>query len=179
MSKESNKTKDWYGRHQAGQRMLLARRLVEAGSRYIALTAGSWDHHDNIRDGIRKNLPPLDQAFSALIQDLDQRGLLDSTLVILNSEFGRTPKINKTGGRDHYPKVFSMVMAGAGIKRGYIHGKSDSTSSMVEENPVEVADYARTVFTLMGIDPDKAIMSPGERPVRLVYGGRLINEILA
>ncbi|MDD7986380.1 DUF1501 domain-containing protein [Lentisphaera marina] len=179
LSKESNKTKDWYGRNQTGQRLLLARRLVEAGSRYVALTAGGWDHHDKIRDGIRKHLPPLDQAYAALIKDLDQRGLLDSTLVILNSEFGRTPKINKTAGRDHYPKVFSMVMAGGGIKRGYIHGKSDSTSSTVEDNPVEVADYARTVYTLMGIDPDKAIMSPGERPVRLVYGGQVINDILA
>ncbi|WDE95307.1 DUF1501 domain-containing protein [Lentisphaera profundi] len=179
LSKENNKTKDWYGRNQTGQRMLLARRLVEAGSRYVALTAGGWDHHDNIRDGIRKSLPPLDQAFAALIKDLDQRGLLDSTLVILNSEFGRTPKINKTGGRDHYPKVFSMVMAGGGIKRGLIHGKSDTTSSMVEEKPVHVADYARTVYTLMGIDPDKAIMSPGDRPVRLVYGGQVINDILA
>jgi uncharacterized protein (DUF1501 family) len=101
LSKEPEKLKDKYGRTQAGQRMLLARRLAESGVRFISLTAGSWDHHDNVKGGIKTNLPPVDQAVAALINDLDERGMLDSTLVMLTSEFGRTPKINKTNGRYH------------------------------------------------------------------------------
>ena len=176
---EKQKLRDAYGMNQAGQRMLMARRLVEAGARYVSLTVGGWDHHANIRDGIKKQLAPLDKAYAALIKDLDQRGLLKSTLVILNSEFGRTPKINKDGGRDHYPKVFSMALAGGGANAGQVYGASDSTSNSVEENPVSVADYARTVYDLMGIDPSAQLMAPGDRPVLLVKGGRVIREILA
>lgn len=176
--KEKKQVRDRYGMHQAGQRLLMARRLVEAGSRYVSLTVGGWDHHVNIRDGIKKELAPLDQAYAALISDLEQRGLLKSTLVILNSEFGRTPKINKDGGRDHYPKVFSMALAGGGVKQGLVYGASDSTSNEVEENPVSVADYARTLYSLMGIDPEARLMAPGDRPVALVKGGRVLKELL-
>src|SRR6266705_3648466 len=105
IKKETDKLRDEYGRNAAGQRMLLARRLVEAGVRFVSLTYGSWDHHTNIHGGMKGHVPNFDQAFAALIRDLDKRGLLDSTLVLVTTEFGRTPKINGTAGRDHYPKV--------------------------------------------------------------------------
>ena len=114
INKEDAAMRDRYGRNQAGARMLLARRLVEAGVRFVTLTYGGWDMHDRIQDGIKRQVPSLDKALAALIQDLESRGLLDSTLVCLASEFGRTPKINGTAGRDHWPKVFSVVMAGGG-----------------------------------------------------------------
>jgi hypothetical protein len=116
----AEKVRDDYGRNAAGQRMLLARRLVEAGCGSCRSPTGSWDHHDNIKRANGTQMPNFDQAFAALIRDLDERGLLDSTLVIVNTEFGRTPKINGTAGRDHWPKVFSIALAGGGLKRGYV-----------------------------------------------------------
>ncbi|MFO0067665.1 MAG: DUF1501 domain-containing protein, partial [Pirellulaceae bacterium] len=118
MTKEPDALKDQYGRNTAGMRMLLARRLVESGVRFVTLTYGGWDMHDNIAGGMKSQLPALDQAFATLIRDLDQRGLLQSTLVCIGSEFGRTQQINGTAGRDHWPKVLSVVMAGGGIKGG-------------------------------------------------------------
>lgn len=176
---EKAKLRDEYGRNSAGQRLLLARRLVEAGVRNVTVTYGGWDMHRDIQDGLDRQIPPLDQAFAALIRDLDRRGLLDSTLVLLSSEFGRTPRLNQDGGRDHWPGVFSVVMAGGGVKRGYVHGSSDATAGAVESDGVGPADLGRTVYTLLGIDPDKALLSPGDRPVRIVDGGRVIQEILA
>ena len=117
---EPGKIRNEYGRHQPGQRMLMARRLVEAGVRFVSLTAGGWDHHDNIDRAVRGQMPPLDQAYATLIRDLDRRGMLDSTLVMLTTEFGRTPRINGTAGRDHYPRVFSIALAGGGMKKGLI-----------------------------------------------------------
>jgi uncharacterized protein (DUF1501 family) len=121
--------RDEYGRNQAGQRMLLARRLVAAGVRFVSLTYGGWDMHNQIKPSMQSQMPAFDQGFAALIRDLDRTGLLNSTLVMVSSEFGRTPKINGTAGRDHWPKVFSVVLAGGGIKRGCVYGSSDSTAS--------------------------------------------------
>lgn len=180
IEKEDKKLRDAYGRNQAGQRMLLARRLVESGVRYVTLTYGGWDMHDNIQRSMERTLPDFDRAYAQLILDLEQRGLLESTLVLVTSEFGRTPKINRTSGRDHWPKVFSIAMAGAGVKRGYIHGSSDPTGAEPDENPFTVGDYSRTVFSLMGIDPEKRLMSPGGRPQAIVTApGSFSNEILA
>ncbi|MBM3846922.1 MAG: DUF1501 domain-containing protein, partial [Verrucomicrobia bacterium] len=151
MAAESDKTKDAYGRNAAGQRMLLSRRLVEAGVRMVSLTYGGWDHHDGIAGAINSQLPPFDQAYAALIQDLESRGLLDSTLVVLTSEFGRTPKINATGGRDHWPKVFSVVLAGGGIKKGFVYGASDATGSEPDDHPLSVEDFATTIYHQLGI----------------------------
>src|SRR5882724_4590409 len=159
IKKEDDKLRDEYGRNAAGQRMLLARRLVEAGVRFVSLTYGGWDHHDNIKNGVTNQMPAFDQAFAALIRDLSQRGLLDSTLVLLTTEFGRTPKINKTAGRDHYPKVFSIAMAGGGIKQGYVHGSTDPTGSEPDNDPLTVQDYAATVYHLLGIDYEKTLMA--------------------
>lgn len=168
-----------YGMNTPGQRMLLARRLVEAGTRFVSLTAGGWDHHDNIKNGIEQNLPPVDQAIATLISDLDERGLLDSTLVMVTSEFGRTPKINGTGGRDHWPRVFSIGLAGGGIHRGLVHGSSDSLAGEPEEDKVGIEDLAQTVYNQLGITGDKELMSPGDRPIEIVDGGRVLDEILA
>ncbi len=179
LAKEPDKVRDRYGRDAAGQRMLLARRLVESGARFVSMNYGGWDHHDNIADGVRRQLPPFDRAYATLIRDLDERGLLDSTLVMLTTEFGRTPKINSTGGRDHYPKVFSIVLAGGGIRRGHVYGTSNATSSEVEEDPLAIEDLATTIYRQLGIVADKELMAPGNRPIEIVDGGSVVKELLA
>jgi hypothetical protein len=178
LGKEPDKMRDEYGRNAAGQRMLLARRLVEAGVRFVSLTYGGWDHHDNIRNGVTSQMPAFDQAFAALIRDLANRGMLDSTLVLMTTEFGRTPKINGTGGRDHYPKVFSIIMAGGGIKQGCVHGSTDPTGGEPDSDPLSVPDYAATVYHLLGIDFEKTLMA-GTRPVKIVKDGEIARGLLA
>lgn len=178
LSKEPDKLRDEYGRNDAGQRMLLARRLAEAGVRFISLTYGSWDHHDNIRNGVGGQMPSFDQAFAALVKDLSERGMLDSTLVLVTTEFGRTPKVNGTGGRDHYPKVFSILMAGGGIKQGYVHGSTDPTGGEPDNDPLTVTDYAATIYHLLGIDFEKALLA-GTRPVKIVKDGEVAKGLLA
>ena len=179
IEKEDAKTRDQYGRNTAGSRMLLARRLVEAGVRYVTLTYGGWDHHDNIDGAMKGQVPALDQGFAALIGDLETRGLLDSTLVCLCSEFGRTPKINGTAGRDHWPKVFSTVLAGGGINRGLVYGQSNATASEPENDPLSVEDWATTIYHCMGIVADKELMAPGDRPIEIVDGGKVQTALLA
>ncbi len=179
IEQEDAATRDRYGRNTAGARMLLARRLVEAGVRFVSLTYGGWDHHDNIEGAMRGQTPALDQGFATLIRDLEERGLLDSTLVCLCTEFGRTPKINQTGGRDHWPKVFTTVMAGGGLKKGIVYGSSNSTASEPEDNPLTVEDWATTVYDRLGIIADKELMAPGDRPIEIVDGGRVVKEIIA
>ncbi len=176
---EKDALRDEYGRNEAGQRMLLARRLVEAGTRFVTLTYGGWDHHDNVKGNMEAQMPKFDQAYARLIRDLDERGLLDSTLVMVSSEFGRTPKINATAGRDHWPKVFSVVLAGGGIKRGSVYGSSDAIAAEPENDPLGVADLATTVYKQMGIIADKELMAPGDRPIEIVDGGRVVTELLA
>ncbi|GAA4471724.1 DUF1501 domain-containing protein [Novipirellula rosea] len=179
IEKEDAKMRDRYGRNDAGQRMLMARRLVEAGSRLVTLTYGGWDMHNDITGGMRRSTPALDVALSALLDDLSERGMLDETLVMVSSEFGRTPKINKDAGRDHWPKVFSVMLAGGGIKGGTIYGASDSTASEPEENAVSPADLATTMYRLLGIVADKELMAPGDRPIEIVDGGNIIEPLLA
>ncbi len=171
--------RDKYGRNEAGQRLLLSRRLVEAGVRFVTMTYSGWDHHAQITQNFRNNMPALDQALAALLEDLDSRGLLERTLVMVSSEFGRTPKINPDAGRDHWPKVFSVMLAGGGIKRGLIHGASDSTATEPDHSPVGPADLATTMYHLLGIVADKELMAPGDRPIEICDGGRVLNEILA
>jgi hypothetical protein len=171
--------RDDYGRNEAGQRMLMARRLVAAGVRFVSLTYGGWDMHNAITTNMKRTLPPFDQAFAALIRDLDNKGLLNETLVMVSSEFGRTPKINQTAGRDHWPKVFSVVLAGGGIKRGSIYGTSNATSSEPEDDAIGPADLATTVYNQLGIVADKELMAPGDRPIEIVDGGKVCKELLA
>ncbi len=178
ISKEPAKLRDEYGRNTAGARMLLARRLVEAGSRFVTMTYGGWDLHDNVQNGIRGQLPAFDQGYAALIRDLDRRGLLKSTLVCIASEFGRTPKINGTAGRDHWPKVFTVVMAGGGIKGGISYGTSNATASEPEDNPLSVEDWAATIYHCLGINPDNKLIAPGDRPINIVKDGTVRKELL-
>lgn len=178
MSKETEKMKDRYGKNTAGMRMLLSRRIVEAGGRFITMTYGGWDHHDNIKRGIDRQMPEFDQAFAALLSDLDERGLLDSTLVCVATEFGRTPKINNNAGRDHWPKVFSIAMAGGGLKGGMVYGKSNPTWTEPAEDALTVPDWATTLYHCLGIKADKELMSPGDRPVEIVKGGKVIKDML-
>ncbi len=175
---EPEAIRERYGKNPAGMRMLMCRRLVEAGVRFVSMSFGGWDHHANLRAGVQSQIPPLDQAFATLINDLDERGMLDSTLVMLTTEFGRTPKINRDGGRDHWPKVFSVVLAGGGIKRGQVYGSSDATGSDPENDPLSVEDLATTVYHQMGIDANKELMAPGGRPIEIVKGGKVVEALL-
>lgn len=178
ISSETAVIRDEYGRNQAGQRMLLARRLVESGVRLVTLNYGGWDMHTKITDGINRLVPAFDQAYATLIRDLERRGLLDSTLVMVSSEFGRTPKINKDAGRDHWPKVFSIVLAGGGVKRGLIYGSSDSIAAEPADAPLTIEDLATTVYHCLGIVADKELVAPGNRPVEIVDGGTVRRELL-
>lgn len=179
IEKEPAQIRDEYGRNTAGARMLLARRLVQAGVRLVNLTYGGWDMHNSIVAGFRGQMPAFDQAFSTLINDLDRTGMLKDTLVMVSSEFGRTPKINAQAGRDHYPKVFSVVLAGGGIKGGYVHGSSNSTASEPEEMAMGPEDLFTTVYHCLGIVADKELMAPGDRPIEIVDGGKVVKELLA
>ncbi len=176
---EPAKIRDEYGRNAAGQRMLMARRLVAAGVRMVTLEYGGWDLHTQIAPSMKTQMPVFDQAFATLITDLERNGLLERTLVMVSSEFGRTPKINKDAGRDHWPKVFSVVLAGGGVKKGYIHGASNATATEPDHDPIGPEDLATTVYHLMGIVADKELMAPGNRPIEIVDGGKVVKDLLA
>jgi uncharacterized protein (DUF1501 family) len=128
---------------------------------------------------MRRDVPPLDQALATLIEDLEARGLLSKTLVMVSSEFGRTPKINNDAGRDHWPKVFSVMLAGGGIKGGLIYGSSDATATEPEFDPVSPEDLATTMYHLLGIVADKELMAPGDRPIEICDGGKVVTDLLA
>jgi hypothetical protein len=179
IEKEDGKLRDRYGRNEAGQRLLMARRLVESGVRFVSLTYGGWDMHTKITDGFRRQMPTLDQALAALLEDLDSRGMLSKTLVMVSSEFGRTPKINPEAGRDHWPKVFSVMLAGGGIQGGVVYGASDATAAEPDVDPVSPADLATTMYQLLGIVADKELMAPGDRPIEICDGGKVITDLLA
>jgi uncharacterized protein (DUF1501 family) len=176
---EPAKLRDEYGRNPAGQRMLMARRLVAAGVRMVTIQYGGWDFHTQIVPGMKSQMPAFDQGFAALIRDLERTGLLARTIVMVSSEFGRTPKINKDAGRDHWPKVFSVVLAGGGFKKGYIHGASNATATEPDKDPIGPEDLATTVYNQMGVVADKELMAPGNRPIEIVKDGNVVKELLA
>jgi len=178
LSKESDSIKEKYGKTQAGQRLLISRRLIEAGVRIVKVNYGSWDNHDNIKNSFDRQAPELDTALSSLFDDLKERGLLDETIVVVTSEFGRTPKINKTGGRDHYPKVFSTIIGGAGINNGSVIGSSGSLSMEVEELPILPEDLFATIFSLIGIDFKKPLWTTDLRPIE-ISKGNVVQELLS
>ena len=178
---EPEAMRDRYGRTSLGQGVLLARRLVEAGVRFVTVSRGFnvYDHHKNIFPLLSNTfLPELDRAYSALLEDLHQRGLLDSTIVIVTGEFGRTPEINANGGRDHWPNAFSLTMAGGGITGGRVYGSTDEKGGFVKDNPVQVADLAATLYTKLGIDPDKEYMSNIGRPVKIGNNGKPLDFLM-
>ena len=178
LKREKDSTRDAYGRTEVGARLLLARRLVEAGVRFITVQYGEWDHHAKLEPGIKKHVPPFDQAFAALVSDLEQRGMLDRTLVVASTEFGRTPSINTLAGRDHWGKVFSIAMAGGGMQRGLIYGASDAIAAEPVEDPLTIPDWTSTMYHLLGINSHDTLMAPGNRPIEIARGGKVRRELL-
>ena len=159
-----------------GRQCLLARRFAEAGVRFIELNHGSWDQHKNHRRDLEANCQVTDAPVAALLEDLDQRGMLEETLVVVMGEFCRTPKINSAGGRDHWPNVFSVALAGGGVKGGQVIGSSDLLGEPPKDNPVTPADLAATIYTLLGIDPNRELHTADGRPVRVARDGARVIE---
>ena len=184
LSEEPTRVRDRYGRTRFGQSCLLARRLAEAGAPMIAVhfcktPSGSWDTHSRNFEKMKDLLAPVfDQAFGALVGDLDERGMLDETLVFVNAEFGRTPKINRNAGRDHWPWVYSLALAGAGVKAGLVYGSSDRMAAFPTADPHDQADMAATLYHLLGVPPDTTLHDAQQRPHRLVLGKK-IDALLA
>jgi hypothetical protein len=176
---EPDAIRDRYGRTQFGQCALFARRLVEAGCRFVGVDGPGWDVHFNCFPSLKDDLiPPADRAFSALVEDLDQRGLLDSTLVVMMGEMGRTPRVNAQAGRDHWSMAQTCLFAGGGIKPGQVIGATDKYASAVVCDPVGVNDILRTICHLMGIDSEKIHYSPAGRPIPIVDGGKVLTDLL-
>lgn len=180
LSKEPAPVRDAYGRTQFGQSLLLARRLVEGGARFATVTSGGWDTHNNNFNALKNNLlPNFDRSLAAFLQDLHDRGLLKKTLVIVMGEFGRTPKINREGGRDHYARCFSVLLAGGGVKGGQVVGASDARGAEPAERPVKPEDLSATIYHCLGIDYTQSIASPEGVRVTLSRGGRPVEQALA
>lgn len=176
---EEEKLRDAYGRNTLGQSCLMARRLVEAGVRAVTIDHSNWDTHDaNFTTLKRQLLPWLDGGLSTLLADLAQRGLLDTTLVVVSGEFGRTPRINKNAGRDHWGPAFTVLMAGGGLPGGVVVGKSDARAERPASDPYGPEDLFATMFTLMGIDPKEEFLTPEGRPVAVTNAGRVIKELV-
>jgi len=175
---EDAKIRDRYGRNDMGQRMLMARRLVEVGVSWVTINFAGWDDHRKLFDTYKGDkLKKFDQGLSALLTDLHERGLMDNTLVIALGEFGRTPKVNKDAGRDHWPFAMSVLMAGAGIPGGQIVGATDVKGYHASENVYRPEDFAASLYTKMGIDPNQVLTTSTGRPIALVNDGHLIKEL--
>jgi hypothetical protein len=177
ISQESDRLRDRYGRNTFGQSCLLARRLIERGVRFVTVNYGGWDHHAKIWDGLNKKLPEFDLGFSALLEDMQTRGLLADTLLLAFGEFGRTPKINKDAGRDHWGPAASLLFAGAGARGGLVLGQTDKQGAYVTRRPVAPADVACTVYEALGIDPRKQLHTPDGRPVEILDQGEPVKEL--
>jgi hypothetical protein len=189
---EDPKIRDKYGRHLFGSSTLIGRRLIESGVRFVDVYWDGyqskvptnldpyWDTHSKNFEQLKLvNLPYLDQTYDALLDDLEDNGLLDETLVVMMSDFGRTPRVNGSAGRDHWTYCYSVVLAGAGIKGGTVYGASDSQAAYVKDRPVRPADICATIYHLLGIDPETPIVDKGGRPIPISHGGEPVREILA
>ena len=191
LSTEPQRVRERYGKNLFGSCMLTARRLVEAGVRFVGVTtesalngkigAGQWDTHSNNFHLLKNfNLPILDQNYTALIEDLEARGLLDSTLVVVMGEMGRTPKVNKNAaGRDHWTQCGFILLTGGGVKRGYVHGKSDNQAGWPIDGPVTSADHVATIYELVGLDPHQTIADRSGSAVPIGLHGRAVREVIA
>lgn len=180
---EPDSIRESYGRNSFGQRCLLARRLVEAGVPFVTINDGGWDHHSNLFDALRKRLPTWDQTVAALIQDLDSRGLLETTMVIALGEFGRTPKIStlpgeSKPGRDHWANAMSILFAGGGTPGGQVVGATDRMGHSAVQRVLSPENFVSTVYLKMGIDPDKVYYTPAGRPAHLVSDPNPITELM-
>ncbi|MCA9037083.1 MAG: DUF1501 domain-containing protein, partial [Planctomycetaceae bacterium] len=182
LSQEPDSVRDRYGRHSWGQSHLLARRLIEAGSRFVTTVNGpsiTWDtHKDNFNQMKNRLVPPMERAYVALLDDLKERGLLDETLVVWMGDFGRTPRINKDAGRDHWPQCYSMVLAGGGIRGGQVIGESDKTGAAPRLRPVTPADIHATVFAALGYDASRIIYQLHDGRPAIVSDGDVLQELL-
>jgi Protein of unknown function (DUF1501) len=180
LAQESKETRERYGATPFGQGALAARRLVEAGVRFVTISLGGWDTHgQNFTNLKTKLLPPLDQTLSALVEDLDKHGLLDSTIVYCAGEFGRTPKVNKNAGRDHWARSMAVVLAGGGFKRGYAHGTTDAQGMAPATDACTPDDVSATIFRQLGIDPRTELQTPTGRPIQLFREGKVVEKLLA
>ena len=180
IDREPDSVRERYGMTSIGQCSLLARRLVQAGCRFVSIENGNWDTHRKNTWSLREVLcPPFDQGLSALIEDLSDRGMLESTLVVVTTEFGRTPQINKLAGRDHWPNAFSIVMAGGGVQGGRVIGGTDKHAAEVADRPISPQDVAATILDVLGIDYRTVLHTPLGRPIPLVDGGKPIAELLS
>lgn len=179
IDQEPHRLRDRYGRNTAGQSMLLARRLVEGGVRFVTVNYAGWDHHAGIFESLDRKLPEFDRGLSALVEDLDVRGTFKDTLLVVMGEFGRTPKLNKDAGRDHWGPAGSLLFAGAGIKRGYVLGKTDKHGAVATERPVSPTDVAYTMLDALGIDPRKQLTAPDGRPIEVLDSGDPVRELSA
>ncbi len=189
LDEEPHETRERYGMRTFGQSCLLARRLVERGVPFVNVFNSGWDTHTDLvlqlklgfsgaKEGVGL-IPTFDKGFAALINDLDERGLLDETLIIAMGEFGRTPKLNNRNGRDHWPRVFSIVLAGGGIRGGQVIGSSDAVGESPSDNPITPRDLAFSLYTLLGINPEHSFQTPDGRPVPINQGGSFIRSLLA
>ena len=158
---------------------MLAKRLVQNGVRVVEVVAGGFDMHIGLQNALSTRMPELDQALTALIEELDGEGLLDSTLIAVNTDFGRTPTINMNSGRDHYPAAYSTMMAGGGIVGGQVYGSTDKMGKKVKDNPVEPPDFLATIGYAMGIDLDETIYSPSRRPFTFANKGEPVMKLLS
>ncbi|MBM3459124.1 MAG: DUF1501 domain-containing protein [Armatimonadetes bacterium] len=179
IGQERESVRDAYGRTQLGQGCLMARRLIEAGCRFVSINNGNWDTHAAGFHSLRNDLlPAFDRGFSTLLADLKERGMLDSTLVVVSGDFGRTPRINKDAGRDHWPNVFSVVMAGGGIRGGQVVGASDARGEYPKERPLSPEMVAATLFQSLGINFQREYHTPIGRPIQIVNNGQTISEVI-
>ena len=178
IGREDGKVRDAYGRNTFGQRLLLARRLVQAGVPFVTINDGGWDHHVDVFGKCKKRLPDWDNSVAGLIRDLDEQGMLDDTLVIALGEFGRTPKINKDAGRDHWSNAMSVLFAGGGTPGGQVVGSTDPKGFAALERVLSPESFASTVYTKLGIDPGKILYGPNGRPVHIVTDSTPISELM-
>jgi len=179
LDEEPAPLRDAYGRTPFGQGCLLARRLVQAGVTFVEVRSNGWDTHQKNNERVGKLADQVDPAFAALVHDLKQRRMLDRTLIVWMGEFGRTPKINANAGRDHFPKVFNVALAGAGIKGGQVIGASSPDGADVKDHPVTVPDLLASVCHALKIDPNKETMTPIGRPIKIVDSGKTVHQLFA
>jgi uncharacterized protein (DUF1501 family) len=179
LADESAPVRARYGDHNFGRGCLMARRLVEAGVKFVEVVLDGWDTHADNFGRTRTLMGTLDPAMATLIAELEERKLLDSTLIVTVGEFGRTPKINEREGRDHHPQSFSAVLAGAGVRGGIVHGATDDEGARVVKDPSSVPDLMATIASLLGVDPAREMRTPRGRPITLTDGGKPISQILA
>jgi hypothetical protein len=178
LSREDPRLRDRYGRTRIGQACLLARRLVEAGVTFVTVSEGNWDHHGQLAQNFRTMVPPLDRALATLVEDLYDRGLADKVLLVVWGEFGRTPRMNGGGGRDHWPGAMSALVAGGGLRMGQVIGATTRKGESPSERPLRPEDLLQTVYHVLGIEPTREFLNEAGRPMPILNRGHVISELI-